>query len=417
MHTGSWHGVRLGACTDCRRFWSEHRAGSRGPDEIAEVRENLATTAGTCAVMGTASTMACVSEALGMMLLGGAAAPAPTGARLRHAALSGRKAVALAKSGVRPAGVLSRESFLNAVTVLAALSGSTNAIVHLLAIAGRAGVRLTLDDFDTVARRVPLLVDCKPAGAQYMEDFHNAGGVPTLLKALTPLLELSSPRVDGCTLGEALRSVDSPAGWQTCIRTLDDPLGPPETLAVLRGNLAPDGAVLKTAAASKHLLSHRGPALVFESPDDAARRLDDPALEVTENHVLVLRNAGPAAAGMPESGSLPIPRKLAESGVRDMVRISDARMSGTAFGTVVLHCSPAAARGGPLSRIRDGDVVSLDVPARRLDVLVDEREWQARTPAPAPAMPERGWRRLYAEHVQGAHLGADLDFLTLNGER
>jgi len=413
MLTGTWRGERLGACTDCRRFWSSHRAGELSASDVEAIQDSICPTAGTCMVMGTASTMACVTEALGLMLLGGAAAPAATGARLAHAAASGRRAVELARDGLRPSDVLSRAAFINAITVLSAISGSTNAVIHLLAIARRAGVDLALDDFDQVARRVPLLVDCKPAGSLYLEDFHRAGGMPVLLKALEPLLDTSVRRVDGMTLAEALRDASPPQPWQQCIRTLDDPLGPAQTLAVLHGSLAPDGAIIKAAAASPALMRHRGPALVFESPEDAARRLNDNRLQVTPEHVLVLRNAGPAAAGMPEAGSLPIPIRLAERGVKDMVRVSDARMSGTAYGTVVLHCSPEAARGGPLALVRDGDLIELDVQGRRLDLLVppDElapRRQEYRPPDP----PARGWRRLHFEHVQQAHLGADLDFLS-----
>ena len=293
-----------------------------------------------------------------------------------------------------------------------ALSGSTNAVVHLLAIARRANVELTLDDFDTVARRVPLLVDCKPASKGYMEDLHYAGGISTLLKVLQPLLDLSTMTVTGKTLGEVLEHVEPPGGWQTTIRKLDAPLGPAGTLAVLHGSLAPDGAVIKAAAATPALMAHKGPAIVFESPGDAAERVDDPALGITPGHVMVLRNAGPVAVGMPEAASLPIPRHLAAQGVRDVVRVSDARMSGTAYGTVVLHCSPEAAVGDPLALVRDGDLVELNVEERRIDLLVDDAELaQRRGEFEPPPLPERGWLRLHAEHVLQGHLGADLDFL------
>jgi dihydroxy-acid dehydratase len=293
-----------------------------------------------------------------------------------------------------------------------ALGGSTNVIVHLLAIARRGGIPLSLDDFDAVSRRVPLLVDCKPAGKGYLEDLHFAGGVPVLLKALEPLLDLSAKTVSGKSLGEILRAASPPGDWQTTIRTLDAPLGSTGALAIIRGSLAPDGAVLKAAAASRQLMRHKGPAIVFESPEDAVNRIDDPALGITPDHVMVLRNAGPVGAGMPEAGSLPIPKYLAQAGVKDMVRVSDARMSGTAYGTVVLHCSPEAAVGGPLALVRDGDLIKLDVDARRIDLLVDEAELAKRRKAfSPPPLPARGWRRLYAEHVLPAHLGADLDFL------
>ncbi|WP_131736037.1 dihydroxy-acid dehydratase [Actinomadura roseirufa] len=411
--TGSWRGNRLGACTDCRRFWSEYRGGTIDDGEIAEVESSLVNTAGTCTVMGTASSMAVLAETLGMMLPGGASAPSPTGARLRHATATGRRAVELARERVTPGQILTGAAFDNALRVLAAIGGSTNAVVHLLAIARRAGVDLRLDDFDTAARKIPLLVDVKPSGELYMEDFHHAGGVPALLAALASELDLDHLGVSGRTLGEQLAGTE-PGTWQRTIRTLDDPVGPTGALAALYGSLAPDGAVIKASAASPELLRHEGPAVVFDSPEDAAARLDDPSLGLTRDHVLVLRNAGPVAAGMPEAGSLRIPRHLAEQGVRDMVRVSDARMSGTSYGTVVLHCAPESAAGGPLSLVRDGDIVRLDVPARRIDLLVDEAELDRRRAAAAPAPvrpPERGWRRLYAETVTSASDGADLAFL------
>lgn len=413
MMTGSWKGERLGACTDCRRFWGRHRGGELDTTEITSVRNELVSTAGTCAVMGTASTMACLTETLGMMLPGGATPPAATGARLRHGTETGRRAVELARSGGPvPRDILTPAAFRNAIRVLAAMSGSTNALIHLVAVARRAGVELTLKDFDVIGADVPLLVDCKPAGSGYLEDFHRSGGVPALLKVLGPLLEQETVGVSGRPLSELI--ADSPAreDWQTTIRPLDDPLGEAGSLAVLHGTLAPGGAVIKSAAASPHLMNHTGPALVIDSAQDAQRILDDPDLDVTPDHVLVLRNAGPIASGMPEAGALPIPAKLAETGVRDMVRISDARMSGTSYGTVVLHCDPESAAGGPIALVRNGDLIRLDVAARRLDLLVDEDELERRraefTP---PELPERGWRRLYAETVLPASQGADLSFL------
>lgn len=409
MYTGSWRGEPLGACTDCRRFWTENRAGAITPDELAEVRDRLCPTAGTCMVMGTASTMACVTEALGMMMPGGATPPAPSGARLRHGAQSGRAAVSL---GIRPREVLSAGAFHNALTVLCAIGGSTNAVIHLLALARRAGVELDLKDFAEVSRSTPVLVDCKPVGSGYMQDFDAAGGMPVLLKALEPLLDLSAVGATGLSIGQLLQRYQPPGPWQTTIRTLAEPLLPTGGLAILSGSLAPDGAVLKASAATASLLRHRGPAAVFDGPEDAARRIDDPSAGLGPGHVLVLRNAGPVAAGMPEAGSLPIPSYIAATGVRDMVRISDARMSGTSYGTVVLHVSPEAAAGGPLAFVRDGDIIDLDVPAGRLDLLVDNTELERRRQAwQPPAASERGWRRLYEEHVLQAHLGADLDFL------
>ncbi|MBW7862879.1 MAG: dihydroxy-acid dehydratase [Candidatus Hydrogenedentes bacterium] len=411
MFTGSWRGQRLGACTDCRRFWAQYRAGELTEAEIQEVERSLCATGGSCMVMGTASTMAAVTEALGLMLPGGATPPHPTGERLLNCVESGRCAVRLAKQGVRPSDILSRESFLNAITVLTALGGSTNAIVHLLAIARRAGIALELDDFDDVARNTPLLVDCKPAGTGYMEDLHRAGGVPVLLKALEPLLQADARTIAGKTIGELLKDAPPPGAWQTTIRTLDKPLGSTGALAVLRGSLAPDGAVIKAAAATSALMSHRGPAVVFESAEDA-QRIDDPALAITPEHVLVLRNCGPVGAGMPEAGSLPIPKYLAARGVKDMVRVSDARMSGTAYGTVVLHCSPEAAVGGALALVQNGDLIELNVGERRIDLLVEPETLQERRRRfTAPPAPERGWHKLYVEHVQQAHLGADMDFL------
>lgn len=412
MRTGAWQGDRLGACTDCRRYWARYRAGELTEPQIQGVTQSLCSTPGTCMVMGTASTMACVVETLGLMLPGGAAPVSGTGDRLRVGTRSGRMAVALARANRGPSQLLTRASFLNALTVLTAVGGSTNAIVHLLAIARRAGARLTLEDMHTVAQRVPLLVDCKPAGEGYMEDFHRAGGLPPLLKTLEPLLHTDVPTITGQSLGEYLNAVQPPQAWQTTIRTLDDPLGPTGALAVIRGNLAPEGGVLKVAAATADLLAHRGPAIVFNSAEDAADRIDDPGIKITADHVMILRNAGPVGGGFPEAGSLPIPKYLAQKGVKDMVRVSDARMSGTSYGTVVLHCSPEAATGGPLALVRDGDLIELNTAERRLDLLVNASELARRREAfVPPPIPERGWRHLHAKHVLPAHLGADLDFL------
>ncbi len=412
MITSTWRGERLGACTDCRRMWAKHRAGELDEQETEEVQGALATTPGTCMVMGTASTMASMAETLGMMLPGGATPPSATGERLRHATATGRRAVELARTGTIARDILTREAFENALTVLAAIGGSTNAIVHLLAIARRAGVDLTLDEFDSVAQRIPLLLDLKPSGRGYMEDFHRAGGVPVLLKALRDHLHQDTVGVLGVPLRELLADIEPPADWQDIIRTPDLPLGDAGALAVLHGSLAPDGAVLKVSAATPELLEHTGPAAVFDSPADAVERLDDPDSGITADHVLVLRNAGPVAAGMPEAGSLPIPKHLAAQGIKDMVRVSDARMSGTSYGTVVLHCAPEAAVGGPLALVRDGDLIALDAQQRSIDLLVSEEELEARRAElrlPEPAV--RGWRRLYAQTVQQANLGADLEFM------
>ena len=411
MMTGSHKGETLGACTDCRRFWAQFRAGKLSQNEIDGFEGRLATTVGTCPVMGTASTMACLAETMGITLPGTAAIPAVHADRLRAAEASGELALRLTQNRITPDRLITPRSVENALRMLLALGGSTNAIIHLLAIARRSGVELTLDDLQDASDRVPLLVNCKPSGVGYMEDFHIAGGLPVLLKTLEPLLDLSVSTITGQTLGEILTEVSPPQPWQETIYPLNDPLGPTGSLVVIKGNLAPDGAILKASAASANLFNHRGPAVVFESPEDAAR-IDDPSLQITPDHVMILRNAGPVGAGMPEAGSLPIPRYLAEKGIKDMVRISDARMSGTAYGTVVLHCSPEAATGGPLALVKNGDEIELNVTEKRIDLLVDTPELSRRKKAfTPPESPERGWRKLFAEHVLPAHLGADMDFL------
>ncbi|MBM4371481.1 MAG: dihydroxy-acid dehydratase [Deltaproteobacteria bacterium] len=410
MRTGRWRGERLGACTDCRRLWARHRAGELDEADLAGAEQELCATGGTCMVMGTASTMACLAEVLGLALPGSATPPSGSGARLRAAVAAGRVAARLAAAPVRPREILTPAAFGNAAVVLAALGGSTNAVVHLLALARRAGVTLTLDDLAAASSRTPLLLDLKPAGSGYMEDFHAAGGMPALLRELAPLLDLSAGVVEGGTLGDRLAAARPRVG--EVIRSLERPLGPPGGLVVLRGSLAPDGAVLKRAAASPALMRHEGPAVVFESPDDAVARLDDPSLGITPDHVLVLRNAGPRAAGMPEAGSLPIPKYLAAAGVKDMVRVSDGRMSGTSYGAVVLHVAPEAAAGGPLALVRDGDRIRLDADAGRLELVVPEDELaRRRTAWTPPALPPRGWARVYAERVLQADRGCDLDFL------
>ena len=411
MRTGDWRGQRLGACTDCRASWLRFRGGELTEDELEGIEQSLCSTGGTCMVMGTASTMACLTETLGLMLPGGATPPSGSADRLRNAVASGRCAAQLATQPIRPQELLTTSAFENALTVLIAMGGSTNAVIHLLALARRAGVPLTLDDFDRVSRQVPLLVNCKPTGAFWLEDMHRSGGVPTLLKTLEPLLDTTTRSVTGQSMGSYLQQVEQLGDWQEVIHPLEQPLGPTGSLVVLKGSLAPDGAVIKAAAAGME--RHRGPAVVFDSSEDAIRRIDDPNLGITPQHVLVLRNAGPIAAGMPEAGSLPIPRYLALEGVRDMLRVSDARMSGTAFGTVVLHCSPEAAAGGPLALVRDGDAIELNVPEGRIDLLVETSELeQRRSRFAPPPLPARGWRRLHSQHVLPAHLGADLDFLS-----
>ena len=410
MRTGNWRGDRLGACTDCRRYWLRYRAGELKENEIREVELSLCPTGGTCMVMGTASTMACLTATLGLMLPGGATPLSGSADRLRQAVKSGRRIVELVTTKEAPKKFLSKAAFYNSAIVLAALGGSTNAVIHLIAIARRAGVRLTLEDIHKAASETPVLVDCKPVGSGYMEDFHKSGGLPVLWKALASKLDLATTNVNGMSLGQILENTPTPAPWQDTIGTLDKPIGPAGALVVLRGTLAPEGALIKRGAATPDRQCQRGPAAVFESPDDVANRIDDPNLNLTPDHILVLRNAGPVAMGMPEAGSLPIPAYLARRGVVDMVRVSDARMSGTAYGTVVLHCCPEAAVGGPLALVRDGDIIQLD--NRRLDLCVDENELKRRKALFAPpSTPESGWSRLYAEHVLPAHLGADLDFL------
>ncbi len=413
MMTGSHRGQRLGACTDCRRFWGAYRGGEIDAGEIAEISGQLAPTAGTCMVMGTASTMACVTEAMGMMLPGGACIPAVQADRLRHAEASGRRAVAMAAEGLTPDRIMTPKAFSNALRVLLAVGGSTNGLIHLAAMAGRLGIRIDLEAFDAMGRQTPVLVDLKPAGQHYMEDLERAGGLVTLLRELKPLLYLDCLTVTGRTLGQEIEAARP--GWpQDIVRPIDDPLFREGGLAVLRGNLAPGGAIIKQSGASADLAVHTGRAVVFDSLADLAARVDDPDLEVSADDVLVLRNAGPRGApGMPEAGYIPIPRRLALAGVRDMVRISDARMSGTAFGTIVLHVSPESALGGPLARVQTGDRIRLDVPNRRLELLVDQAELDRRPDAPpAEAPPARGYKHLHVTHVLQADEGCDMDFLT-----
>jgi dihydroxy-acid dehydratase len=414
MMTGDYHGERLGACTDCRRLWGLHRAGEIGADEIDGIGGRLMPTAGTCMVMGTASTMACMTEALGMMLPGGAAIPAVMADRLRHAEASGARAVEMAKEGLTPDRIMTPQAFSNALRVLLAIGGSTNALIHITAVAGRLGIEVDLAAFDAMGRETPVLVDLKPSGTGYMEDLQKAGGLVTVLRELRDLLHLDAVTCTGKSLGENIDA--APAGWaQEVVRPRADPVYAEGGIAVLRGNLCPGSAIIKQSGASPELMQHTGRAVVFDSLEDMAARIDDPALDVAADDVLVLRNAGPKGApGMPESGYIPIPKKLAREGVRDMVRISDARMSGTAFGSVVLHVCPEAAIGGPLALVRDGDTITLDVPSRRLDLDVSEEELATRradwTPPPAPA--DRGYKRLHLDHVTQADEGCDLDFLT-----
>jgi dihydroxy-acid dehydratase len=411
MMTGRYRGERLGACTDCRNFWARYRAGTVDADEIAAVEGRLAVTAGTCAVMGTASTMACIAETLGMSLPGTAAIPAAHADRLVAAEACGRAAVRLTQHPITPAQVMTTKSVENALRVLLALGGSTNALIHLTAIAGRLGITVSLDRLNALSDETPVLVDLKPVGEGYMEDFHAAGGVGAVLRELRPLLHLDCIGVDGMRLKERL---DQPVEWvdRKVVRAFADPVSPVGGLVALRGSLAPDGAILKRAAATPSLFEVEGRAVVFENLEDLSRRIDDPDLDVLPGDILVLKNAGPRAAGMPEAGYLPIPGKLARSGVKDMVRISDARMSGTAYGTIVLHAAPEATAGGPLGAVRNGDRIALSVARRRLDLLVEEREVQRRlAQAPERPLPERGYAALYQRTVLQAPQGVDFDFL------
>lgn len=421
MMTGRHQGERLGACTDCRRFWAQYRAGKVSDQEIVQIESSLATTAGTCAVMGTASTMACLAEALGMMLPGTAAIPSVHADRLRAAERSGALAVALIDKPIRPSDILTPKAFENALRVLLAIGGSTNAIIHLTAIAGRMGHRIDLQTLNRLSDTTPVLVDLKPTGQGYMEDFFAAGGMSAVLAQLKPLLHLDALTITGETLGQRLAAEAQAAIWSDAkmIRPLHDPIDPQGGLVALHGSLAPEGAILKRSAADANLFETEGRAVVFSDLDDLARRIDDPALDIQPNDFMVLQNAGPTSpSGMPEAGYLPIPKKLAQAGIKDMVRISDARMSGTAFGTIVLHVAPEAAQGGPLALVQTGDRIRLSVAERRIDWLVDEAtaqarraQWQAHQASREQGQAKRGYRHLYLHHVLQAPEGCDFDFL------
>ena len=411
MMAGRHHGERLGACTDCRRFWAKYRAGEVTSEQIQDIEGNLATTAGTCAVMGTASTMACITETLGMALPGTAAIPAVHADRLRAAEATGEAAVALARSRVTPAQILTPAAIENALRVLLAIGGSTNAIIHLTAVAGRVGVPIDLHALNRLSDETPVLVDLKPSGQHYMEDFFAAGGVGAVLRELREHLHLDCLTVTGQTLGERLASDDA---WvdRAVIRSAREPFQSVGGLVALFGSLAPGGAILKRSAADARLFESEGRAVVFDSLEDLSNRIDDPTLDVKADDFLVLKNAGPRGApGMPEAGYLPIPMKLSRTGVKDMVRISDARMSGTAFGTIVLHVTPEAATGGPLARVQSGDRIRMSVKERTLDLLVEPAQLARRGATAPPVVPARGYRRLYLEHVLQADAGCDFDFL------
>ena len=413
MLTGSHRSERVGACTDCRRYWGKFRAGEVNDEEIAAVNNQLVASVGTCSVMGTASTMACIAEALGMTVPGGASPPAVTADRIRVAEQTGTVAVQMARIGLTIDKVLTAKAFENAMRVLLAIGGSTNGIVHLTAIAGRMGFEVDLQALDRMGRETPVLLDLKPSGQHYMEDFHHAGGMATLLRALKPLLHLDALTVTGRTLGEEMEAYAPPFA-QNVVRPLNDPIYPQGGIAVLQGNLAPDGAIIKQSAADPALMEHEGRAVVFENMQDMADRIDTPDLDVNADDVIVLKNIGPKGApGMPEAGYIPIPMKLARAGVKDMLRISDGRMSGTAAGTIVLHVAPEAAIGGPLAHVHNGDRIRLSVSARTLELLVsaDELARRATVHPVTPPTAERGYRRLYLESVTQAGQGVDFDFL------
>jgi dihydroxy-acid dehydratase len=411
MMTSPYKGERLGACTDCRRYWGKFRAGEVDDSEISVIEDGLATTAGTCAVMGTASTMACLAETLGMTLPGTATIPAVHADRLRAAEFSGARAVQMIESNLTPDKIATPNAFENALRVLLAIGGSTNAIIHLTAVAGRAGVKISLERLNELSDSTPVLVDLKPTGEYYMEDLFAAGGLGPILYELKDLLHLECLTVAGETLGERLENENGFVN-RDVIRPFNDPVYAEGGLVALFGSLAPEGAILKRSAADENLFEKEGRAVVFSSLEDLAARMDDPDLDVTADDFLVLQNAGPKSeSGMPEAGYLPIPSKLAKAGVKDMVRISDARMSGTAFGTIVLHVTPEASVGGPLSRVQSGDRIRISVKERRIDLLVDAAELAKRTPNTALAEPVRGYKRLYADHVLQADQGCDFDFL------
>lgn len=408
-----FEGERLGACTDCRRFWGRFRGGEVTQEKIHVVEGKLAATAGTCGVMGTASTMASIAEALGMSLPGTAAIPAVHSDRLRAAEASGREAVKLALNRLRPSAIITERSLENALRVLLAIGGSTNGLIHLTAIAGRRGVQISLKRLNELSDTTPVLVDLKPTGKYYMSDFYGAGGIGAVLREIKPLLHLDCMTVTGETMGERLESED-PWVDRNIVRQFDDPIYPQGGLVSLFGSLAPNGCILKRSAADPALFESTGRAVVFCSLADLAARIDSPNLDVNADDFLVLQNAGPTSeSAMPEAGYLPIPAKLAKAGVRDMVRISDARMSGTAYGTVVLHVSPESAVGGPLALVRDGDLIRISVKEARIDLLVDEAELSVRRAAlPAAAnLPKRGYDRLYVKSTLQAEEGCDFDFL------
>lgn len=413
MSTGRHKEHRLGACTDCRRFWQQFRSGRIDEQEIDTIESKLASTAGTCAVMGTASTMASLTEAMGMMPAYGAAIPAVSADRLRMAEMTGKLAVDLIGSDRTPRAILTQEALDNAVTVLLALGGSTNAVLHLAAIAGRVGLKLDLQRLNEISDRTPVLVDLKPTGAHYMEDLHYAGGIPAVMRELRDVLHLDARTITGETIGDRIAAADE---WvdRKVIAAAADPVRETGGLVALYGNLAPGGAILKRSAADPSLFEKEGRAVVFTSLEDLAARIDDPELDVTADDILLLQNAGPTSpSSMPEAGYLPIPKKLAREGVSDMLRISDARMSGTAYGTIVLHVSPDAASGGAIGLVQSGDRIRISVENREIELLVSEADLQARRTAmpEAPRRSGRGYGWLYDQHILQAEDGCDFGFL------
>jgi dihydroxy-acid dehydratase len=411
MLRGTWRGRPLGSGTDVWRYWADKRAGRLDDASWTEIEDGIARSAGHCMTMGTASTMTAAVDALGLTLAGASSIPAVDSGHARMAARCGRRVVELVHEGLTPAGFLTPASFDNAVTAVLALGGSTNAVIHLIAMARRAGIELGLDRFDELSRTTPVIADIAPTGRYLMEDFAYSGGLRGLLSRVTDMLALDARTVSGRTLGEELAGAE--VYDDEVIRPRDRPVGTSGGLAVLRGSLAPNGAVIKPLAGEERLRSHEGPAVVFDDIADLSERIDGASLDVSENSVLVLRNAGPVAAGMPEWGMLPLPRALLARGVRDMVRISDARMSGTAYGTCVLHVAPEAAVGGPLALVRDGDRIRLNVEARSLDLLVGEEELSRRRAdwQPRPPRYVRGYGKLFVQSIGQADVGCDFDFL------
>jgi dihydroxy-acid dehydratase len=416
MLRGNWHGKTLGSGTDIWKYWAEHRAGTLAPGVIEEIEDGIARSAGTCMTMGTASTMTTLAEAMGLILPNGSSIPAVDANHSRLATATGRRIVDMVWDDVTPADIVTQKAVENAIVVDMAISGSTNSIIHMIAMARRAGLKLDLEIFDKVSEKVPVIANIKPAGTYLMEDFYYAGGARALFNVLRDHLHLDCMTVNGQTLGQNIEGAE--VYNDDVIRKLDNPVWSSGGLAVLRGNLAPHGAVIKPAAAETRLHVHKGPAVVFENYDDLSKRIDDPDLPVTADSVLVLRDAGPVGApGMPEWGQLPIPKKLLKDGVRDMVRVSDARMSGTSYGACVLHVAPESRVGGPLALVKTGDMIELDIPNRKLQLHVSDEELLKRRAdwKPPPPHYQRGFGLLHTQHIKQADEGCDFDFLETAG--